>query len=61
MLGPVAVSRNGEESRLYLIECFEAYSERHMMHGFEAKHADEDLVYILSDVESSKRCALSQS
>ena len=43
---------------MYLIECFEAYGERHMLHGFEAKHADEDLVAVLRDVESGrpKRC-----
>ena len=55
------LTRNGEESRIYLIECFEAYGERHMLHGFEAKHTDEDLVAVLRDVKSgrSKRCVQS--
>lgn len=49
--------RGGEESRVYLIECFEAYSERHTLDGFEAKHSDHELASIRHSVDSGARAA----
>ena len=40
---------------MYLIECFEAYAERHTLDGFEPKHADEELSRIRKSVDSGSR------
>jgi len=47
--------RDGEESRAYLIECFETYVTRHTLEGFEAKGADQELDIIRRSVDTGSR------
>ena len=47
--------RDGEQSRLYLIECFEAYVTRHTLEGFDANGADQELDIIRHSVDTGSR------
>ena len=47
--------RDGEASRLYLIECFETYASRHMTEGFEATGIEEELDIIRQSVDTGSR------
>jgi len=49
------IRRDGEESRTYLIECFETYVTRHTLEGFEAKGADQELDIIRRSVDTGSR------
>ena len=52
---PTVTHRDGEQSRLYLIECFEAYVTQHTLEGFEASGADQELDIIRQSVDTGSR------
>ena len=50
-----SVYRDGEASRLYLIDCFETYAARHTVDGFEAKGVDEELAIIRGSIDTGSQ------